>query len=297
MNKSTNYNFNLPNSANDEIADINDISENFVTIDSTMKSIESATGTASADIEALKSGKVDKILGKGLSSNDYTDTEKEKLQGIETGATRNTIDQTFSATSQNAQSGKAVAEAIKDKQDIIEIPVDDFTIDADFLSGYGNQNCFIATSSFELKYVSGIDSSGTKSIVTVGNTIILKGSTIQFYRSDQYEFNFKISGALVEGSSPETVWFRYNINLSSTTEDYTSFYLDKESVFLTENNKTYSIGSSSTDNEVPTAKAVYNAVTGAVNASKDYTDTKIGDIDTALDSIIALQNSYIGGNA
>ena len=36
MEKSTNYNFNLPNSANDEIADINDISDNFRIIDSIM---------------------------------------------------------------------------------------------------------------------------------------------------------------------------------------------------------------------------------------------------------------------
>lgn len=39
------------------------------------------------------------------------------------------------------------------------------------------------------------------------------------------------------------------------------------------------------------------AVAEAVVEAKDYTDTKIGDIDTALDNIIALQNSYIGGNA
>lgn len=39
------------------------------------------------------------------------------------------------------------------------------------------------------------------------------------------------------------------------------------------------------------------AVAEAVVEAKDYTDTKIGDIDTALDSIIAMQNSYIGGNA
>lgn len=59
MEKSTNYNFNLPNSANDEIADINDISDNFRIID-------------------------------------------EKLK----------IDQTYNHVSENAQSGKAVAEAI-----------------------------------------------------------------------------------------------------------------------------------------------------------------------------------------
>ena len=68
MEKSANYNFNLPNSANDEIADINDISDNFRIIDEKFK-----------------------------------------------------IDQTFSGTSENPQSGKAVAEAIQivktDKQD------------------------------------------------------------------------------------------------------------------------------------------------------------------------------------
>ena len=35
-------------------------------------------------------GKVDKVEGKGLSTNDYTTTEKEKLAGIAAGATANT---------------------------------------------------------------------------------------------------------------------------------------------------------------------------------------------------------------
>ena len=39
------------------------------------------------------------------------------------------------------------------------------------------------------------------------------------------------------------------------------------------------------------------AVAEAVTEAKGYTDTKIGSIDTVLDNIIALQNSYIGGNA
>lgn len=64
MEKSTNYNFNLPNSANDEIADINDISDNFRIIDEIMKETE----------------------------------------------------QTYSPTSANAQSGKAVAEAVTAEQ-------------------------------------------------------------------------------------------------------------------------------------------------------------------------------------
>ena len=37
-------------------------------------------------------GKVDKVEGKGLSANDYTDEEKEKLGGVEAGANKNLIE-------------------------------------------------------------------------------------------------------------------------------------------------------------------------------------------------------------
>ena len=37
-------------------------------------------------------GKVDKVAGKGLSANDYTNEEKEKLGGVEAGANKNLIE-------------------------------------------------------------------------------------------------------------------------------------------------------------------------------------------------------------
>ena len=42
----------------------------------------------SEDVEELKEKKVDKVAGKGLSTNDYTDEEKQKLAGIEDGANK-----------------------------------------------------------------------------------------------------------------------------------------------------------------------------------------------------------------
>lgn len=39
-----------------------------------------------AKIKELVNGKVDKVDGKGLSTNDYTSNEKTKLSGIATGA-------------------------------------------------------------------------------------------------------------------------------------------------------------------------------------------------------------------
>ena len=44
-----------------------------------------------AELTAELAGKVDKESGKGLSTNDFTDAEKTKLQGIETGAQVNTV--------------------------------------------------------------------------------------------------------------------------------------------------------------------------------------------------------------
>lgn len=44
-----------------------------------------------SDISSLQTGKVDKVDGKELSSNDYTNTEKNKLAGIESGAQKNQV--------------------------------------------------------------------------------------------------------------------------------------------------------------------------------------------------------------
>lgn len=43
-------------------------------------------GTIGKAIQDLEAGKVDKVTGKGLSTNDYTTAEKEKLEGIAEGA-------------------------------------------------------------------------------------------------------------------------------------------------------------------------------------------------------------------
>ena len=56
--------------------------------------------------------KVDKVSGKGLSTNDYTTAEKNKLAGIATGANKTVVDSTLSETSTNPVQNKIVNEAI-----------------------------------------------------------------------------------------------------------------------------------------------------------------------------------------
>lgn len=55
--------------------------------------------------------------GKGLSSNDYTTNEKNKLAGIEAGATKTIIDATLSTSSTNPVQNAVVTAAINNKVD------------------------------------------------------------------------------------------------------------------------------------------------------------------------------------
>jgi hypothetical protein len=62
-----------------------DTNHNFIT--ATEKGNIHASGSDNQDL----SGKVDKVSGKGLSANDYTDEEKNKLAGITGGLTQQQI--------------------------------------------------------------------------------------------------------------------------------------------------------------------------------------------------------------
>ena len=59
-------------------------------------------------ISDIDKAKVDKVSGKGLSTNDYTTDEKNKLAGITTGATKVIVDSALSNTSTNAIQNKVV---------------------------------------------------------------------------------------------------------------------------------------------------------------------------------------------
>lgn len=73
-----------------------------------------ATGLAHLweKITAKLGNKVDKVSGKGLSTNDYTTDEKNKLAGIASGANKTTVDSALSSTSTNPVQNKVVNTAI-----------------------------------------------------------------------------------------------------------------------------------------------------------------------------------------
>ena len=83
-----------------------------------------------AQITALSNNKVDKVSGKGLSTNDYTSEEKVKLAGIAEGATKVTVAASLSSTSKNPVQSKVIATALEgkvDKENGKSLSTNDFT--------------------------------------------------------------------------------------------------------------------------------------------------------------------------
>ena len=74
-------------------------------------------------VEAIKTwsdeNKVQKVNGKGLSTNDYTTDEKNKLAGIATGANKTIVDSALSDTSTNPVQNKVINTAIDDLNTLV----------------------------------------------------------------------------------------------------------------------------------------------------------------------------------
>ena len=92
---------------------------------SVAKTVKDAVDAAKATLQGNIDGKVDKVTGKGLSTNDYTNDEKTKLEGIADGAQVNVIESVKVNGSALAVSGKAVAitvptGALADKNEVAE---------------------------------------------------------------------------------------------------------------------------------------------------------------------------------
>ena len=78
-----------------------------------------------ASIQEELDQKVDKVTGKGLSTNDYTTAEKQKLAGIETQANKTVVDSSLSSSSTNPVQNKKVYEALAEKQEQIDALVEE----------------------------------------------------------------------------------------------------------------------------------------------------------------------------
>ena len=75
-------------------------------------SIKTSFSNLCSVLKEMLGNKVDKVSGKGLSTNDFTAAYKTKLDGIAAGANKITVDSALSGTSTNPVQNKVVAERI-----------------------------------------------------------------------------------------------------------------------------------------------------------------------------------------
>ena len=80
-----------------------------------------ANYATTAYVSSQVNTKVDKVDGKGLSTNDFTTTEKTKLSGIATGANKTVVDSALSSSSTNPVQNKVINTALSGKADINHI--------------------------------------------------------------------------------------------------------------------------------------------------------------------------------
>jgi hypothetical protein len=89
-------------------------------VDSTLSST-STNPVQNKVVNAALGNKVDKENGKGLSTNDFTDAEKTKLDGIEKGANKTIVDSSLSSTSTNPVQNKIIYSALSSKANISDL--------------------------------------------------------------------------------------------------------------------------------------------------------------------------------
>ena len=77
-----------------------------------VNNVEQANLDFTSDPQTQLDNKVDKVAGKGLSENDYTTAEKNKLAGIEAEANKTIVDDALSNSSENPVQNKVVKSAL-----------------------------------------------------------------------------------------------------------------------------------------------------------------------------------------
>jgi hypothetical protein len=279
---------------------------------------KAADGKATGDALALK---VDKVTGKGLSTNDYTTAEKTKLSGIAEGATKVEIDSTLS-TAGKAADAKETGDKIDElKSDLINnkaLAIATKTI--------GTGNLYDATSVTQGYYLNGTGGEpvananyGYTDYIPIGGdgysySENVENSAIYFYDSEKTHLapanrsvkNYSSSDTWPEG----TVYCRFNLNLSFLNNIQFSFtkeegyYISEKQIVKNEYDinvgatRTYTTIKSAVDyiNSIGDSEATYNIIldVGTYNILDGY---NLSNQESTFMGVVLPNNTNIYGKS
>ena len=135
-----------------------------------------------ATTTALNS-KVDKVTGKGLSTNDYTTAEKDKLASIENGANKTVVDTELSSNSTNPVENKAIYAQFNSISAEVKQVKDDFNSNIEVVNGdiqtlTQKVNATMTAEDVKLQIQSELNNGVTKVKTTTGFTFDDEGLTV-----------------------------------------------------------------------------------------------------------------------
>lgn len=137
--------------------------------------------------------KVDKVTGKGLSTNDYTTDEKNKLAGIAAGANKITVDSALSSSSANPVQNSVINTALGNKVDKVSgkgLSTNDFT--GTYKTALDNLNTTIATAVGNLEMIEVVTSLPTSNIKN--NKLYLKANSVSG-SENKYDIYVRVNDA------------------------------------------------------------------------------------------------------
>lgn len=178
-------------------ADISVINKNFDILKTNIEELQNKTSSIESTISNIDEAKVDKVSGKGLSTNDYTTDEKNKLAGIATGATKVIVDSALSSTSTNAIQNKVVANMKNEIDNALEKKLDI------------NGNAATATKATQ-------DSAGQQINTTYIKGLSINGKTITYTKGDG------TTGTITTQDNNTTYSAGTGLSLSGTTFNHSN---------------------------------------------------------------------------
>ena len=137
--------------------------------------------------------KVDKVTGKGLSTNDYTTDEKNKLAGIAAGANKTVVDSALSSSSANPVQNSVINTALGNKVDKVSgkgLSTNDFT--GTYKTALDNLNTTIATAVGNLEMIEVVTSLPTSNIKN--NKLYLKANSVSG-SENKYDIYVRVNNA------------------------------------------------------------------------------------------------------
>ena len=243
--------------------------------------------------------KVDSVNEEGLSTNDYTTEEKEKLAGIETGANKTIVDSALSSTSANPVQNKIINTKFDSIQADIDSKVDAVagkglstndltaTLKSNYDAAYTHSQQAHAPSGAEKNVIIGIQKNGTD--LTVNSSTRKVNITVPIKTSDlTNDSNFATTTDLDAKVDKVT-------GKGLSTNDYTTTEKDKLAAIENGANKTVvdtALNSTSTNpvqNKVINTKI--NSIQSDINSKVPSTRTVNGK---ALSANITLSASDVG---